>query len=105
MLTDRPGILCFQVPCNCYVFIVPLAWDSCFSKEDFDYDAFFRAYANLWLTRDSLQKVYQRINDNHPMPYLRTNATLQQFDEFLDFYGITEGDGMYLAPESRVSIW
>lgn len=74
-------------------------------KEDFDYDAFFRAYANLWLTRDSLQKVYQRINDNHPMPYLRTNATLQQFDEFLDFYGITEGDGMYLAPESRVSIW
>ena len=74
-------------------------------KEDFDYDAFFRAYANLWLTRDSLQKVYRRINDNHPMQYLRINATLQQFDEFLDFYDITEGDGMYLAPEDRVSIW
>ena len=39
------------------------------------------------------------------MLYLRINAMLQQFDEFLNFYGITEGDGMYLAPEDRVSIW
>ena len=38
------------------------------------------------------------------MCYLRINATLQQFDEFLDYYGITEGDGMYLAPEDRVAI-
>lgn len=74
-------------------------------KEGFDYDAFFRAYANLWLTKDSMQRVYARINDNHPMLYLRINATLQQFDEFLDLYGITEGDGMYLAPEDRVSVW
>ncbi len=74
-------------------------------KEDFDYDTFFRTYANIWLTKDSLQKVYARINDTHPMLYLRVNATLQQFDEFLNFYGITEGDGMYLAPEDRVSIW
>ena len=74
-------------------------------KEDFDYDAFFRAYADFWLTKDTLQKAYIRINDNHPMMYLRINATLQQFDEFLDFYGITEGDAMYLAPEDRVAIW
>ncbi len=39
------------------------------------------------------------------MGYLRINGTLQQYDEFLDFYGITEGDGMYLAPEDRVAIW
>ena len=37
--------------------------------------------------------------------YLRVNANLQQFDEFLNFYGITEGDNMYLAPEDRVAIW
>ena len=74
-------------------------------KADFDYDAFFRSYAGLWLTKDSLQMAYSRLNDNHPMPYLRINATLQQFDEFLDFYGIAEGDGMYLAPEDRVNIW
>ena len=74
-------------------------------KEGFDYDAFFRAYANIWLTKDTLQMAYRRINDAHPMAYLRINATLQQFDEFMDCYGVQEGDGMYLAPEERVAIW
>ena len=74
-------------------------------KENFDYDAFFRAYAGLWLDKDTLQMIYRRINDVHPMGYLRVNCTLQQFDEFLNCYGITEGDGMYLAPEDRVNIW
>ena len=46
-----------------------------------------------------------RLIDVHPMNYLRVNATLQQYDEFLNFYGITEGDNMYLAPEDRVAIW
>ena len=74
-------------------------------KTEFDYDVFFRSYAGLWMIKDSLQMAYARLDDNHPMGYLRTNCTLQQFDEFLDFYGITEGDGMYLAPEARVNIW
>lgn len=74
-------------------------------KENFDYDAFFRAYADLWLTKDTLQRAYTRIYDMHPMSYLRINATLQQYDEFLNFYDIKEGDGMYLAPEDRVAIW
>ena len=74
-------------------------------RENFDYDAFFRAYADLWMYKESLQRVYLRINDVHPLPYLRVNCTLQQYDEFLDFYGITEGDSMYLAPENRVNIW
>ena len=72
---------------------------------DFDYDKFFRTYANVWLTKETLQAAYAGINDLHPMPYLRVNATLQQYQEFLDCYGITEGDGMYLAPEDRVTIW
>ena len=74
-------------------------------KDNFDYDAVFRAFAEAWLTKDTLQMAYARINDNHPMCYLRINCTLQQFDEFLNYYGITEGDGMYLAPEDRVAIW
>ena len=74
-------------------------------KPEFDYDVFFRSYAGLWMIKDSLQMAYARLNDSHPMGYLRINGTLQQFDEFLNFYGITEGDGMYLAPEDRVSIW
>lgn len=72
---------------------------------DFDYDKFFRSVADMWLTKNTLQRVYMMINDVHPMGYLRINCTLQQFDKFLDFYGITKGDGMYLAPEDRVIIW
>jgi putative endopeptidase len=74
-------------------------------KEDFDYDAFFRAFADIWLEKGTLQSAYMGINNVHPMSYLRINCTLQQFDEYLNFYGITEGDNMYLAPEDRVNIW
>ena len=74
-------------------------------KPDFDYDLFFRTFAHDYLTKDTLQMTYLRINDVHPICCLRINATLQQYDEFLNFYGITEGDGMYLAPDARVNIW
>ena len=83
----------------------PVWHDKAGPESLFDYDAFFRAFADVWLTKDTLQMAYIRINDVHPMDYLRVNCTLQQFDEFLDFYGITEGDGMYLAPADRVIIW
>ena len=28
-----------------------------------------------------------------------------QFDEFYETYGIQPGDGMYLAPEDRITVW
>ncbi len=74
-------------------------------KPDFDYDRFFRAYADRCATRETLDMAMARLEDEHPMNYLRINTNLQQYDEFLDFYGITEGDNMYLAPEDRVAIW
>lgn len=75
-------------------------------KENFDYDAFFRAYANLWIRVRYIEGIRNALlSDPHPLEYIRVNTTLQQFDEFLDFYGIKEGDGMYLAPEDRVKIW
>ena len=43
--------------------------------------------------------------DSHPLEYMRINATLAQFEEFDDFYGIKEGDGMYIAPKDRLEIW
>ena len=45
------------------------------------------------------------MKDEHPLGSTRCNTSLQQFDEFLDSYGIKEGDGMYLSPEDRVNIW
>ena len=45
------------------------------------------------------------LSDPHLPGYARINTVLQQFDEFLDFYDINPGDGMYLAPEDRITIW
>ena len=75
------------------------------TKENFDYDKFFRAFADLWFVKENLMMARGGIENEHPLNYLRINCTLQQFDEFLDFYGITEGDKMYLSPEDRVNIW
>ena len=71
----------------------------------FDYDKLFRSFTDVWLVKQTIQSSYAQINDPHPMGYLRINCTLQQFDDFLNFYGIKKGDGMYLAPEDRVAIW
>ena len=73
--------------------------------DGFDYDRYFRAYSNLWRKQSTLAWERSDINDAHPLSHLRINVTLQQFDEFLHTYGVREGDGMYLAPEDRISIW
>lgn len=73
--------------------------------EDFDYDTFFRSYADIWRNQSNMYRTQILQKDTHSMGYLRINSVLQQFDEFLDFYGITEGDGMYLAESDRVLIW
>lgn len=75
-------------------------------EPDFDYDVFFRRYANVWkeLASPSLEN-YWLTRDTHPLNYLRTNVTLQQFEKFYETYDVKEGDGMYLAPKDRVSVW
>ncbi len=72
----------------------------------FDYDRFFRAFADLWCCISTPEfEQYRIAADEHPLAYLRANVTLQQFEKFYETYGIKEGDGMYLAPEERVSVW
>ena len=75
-------------------------------RPDFDYDLFFRSYAELWrkICTEKVERLYAG-NDVHPLAFLRTNVTVQQFDEFLNTYDVKEGDGMYLAPENRIIIW
>jgi putative endopeptidase len=72
---------------------------------DFDYDLFFRSYASLWVYQTSFMMENHRAQDEHPIGFLRTNVTLQQFDKFFETYGIGPGDGMYLAPEDRILVW
>ena len=74
--------------------------------EGFDYDLFFRSYAEHWERMDSKQNQMDAIRiDTHPLMYIRCNYTLMQFEEFYEIYDIQPGDGMYLAPEQRIVIW
>ncbi len=75
-------------------------------QADFDYDAFFRQFATVWRMQGLPAYLVTLVaQDTHPMRYMRVNATLAQFDDFIDFYVIQPGDGMYVAPEDRVAVW
>ena len=75
-------------------------------ESGFDYDLFFRTLASNWRCLTSIEtEAYCVEQDSHPLPYLRTNAVVVQFEEFHRTYGTREGDGMYLAPEYRLEVW
>lgn len=74
--------------------------------KDPDYDAFFRSYANQWVkVADYSTLAESTETDTHAPNKLRCNLVLTNFQEFYDTYGISEGDGMYTAPEERIQIW
>ena len=75
-------------------------------EEGFDYDKFFRNFAKTWRTITTSQNEYYTLSqDTHPLPYLRVNAVVQQFQEFYDTYDVKKRDGMYLSPEKRLEVW
>ena len=72
----------------------------------FDYKKFFEAFATNWRGIYPVEfEQFLNYNDPHPKFYLRTNVTVQQFDEFYETYDIKPGDNMYLAPEERICVW
>lgn len=71
----------------------------------FDYDAFFRAYAEMWRCHRTFMMETLYNGDSHPTGMLRTNVTLMQFDEFQRTYDIQPGDGMYLPADERITVW
>lgn len=74
--------------------------------ENPDYQAFFKAYANVWRrTMSREMAAYLSNNDVHSNPKIRVNRTVVNFDEFYKAFGIEETDGMYVHPEERVAIW
>ena len=74
--------------------------------DDFDYAAFFEQYARVWKETITPEfEYYLMRQDTHPLCYLRTNVTLQQFDEFYDTYDVQPENIMYLAEEDRILVW
>ena len=73
--------------------------------KSFDYDRYFRSYAELWRMQSTISTERYDVSNEHPLRHLRVNTVVQQFDEFLDTCGVREGDLMYLAPEDRMDLW
>ena len=75
-------------------------------KEHVDYRAFFESFAKAWRNLIVWEvEYYSLTGDAHPPHHIRVNTVVQQFPQFYETYGITEGDGMWLKPEDRVPVW
>lgn len=74
--------------------------------QSFDHDKYFRQNARVWATQVT-EKFERNLleRDVHPANYLRVNVGLQQFDEFNKTYDVKPGDGMYVEPDKRISVW
>ena len=67
---------------------------------------FFLAYAAVWASNIRPAAALQLTQmDVHSLGRNRVNVALPQVTEFIDAFGIQEGDGMWLAPEKRVVLW
>ena len=74
--------------------------------EEPDYEALFRSMANAWASTSyrSIQE-YLAVADLHAPDKLRVNRVLQTIPEFYETFDIKEGDGMWVDPADRVSLW
>lgn len=75
-------------------------------QENFDYDTFFKQIAIIQKEARYKEAEQEYVATNeHPVEAYRCNIPVQNYDKFIEFYNIKEGDGMYLAPEDRIGVW
>ena len=71
-----------------------------------DYPAYFMNWARVWCMKIKEEFIrLQLTNDVHSPNVLRANMQPRNFPEWYEAFGVKEGDGMYLPPEKRISIW
>ena len=71
-----------------------------------DYASYFKNWAKVWCMKGKPQYIqYLLVNDVHGPAELRANMQPRNFPEWYSVFSVKEGDGMYLPPEKRVSIW
>lgn len=69
-------------------------------------EALFTNYAVTWREKQLDTAVLNQLeSDEHSPAVIRVNAILATLDEFYETYGVSEGDGMYIAPDKRISRW
>lgn len=83
-----------------------LVMDLAAKNPDFDYKAFFKNAATLFMmtTSSGLYASYFA-SDVHPYGRVRANCMVGSADMFYGAYGIVEGDGMYVEPSKRPLVW
>ena len=67
---------------------------------------FFASWAAGWRQVIRSEEAIRRLaTDPHSPNEFRTNAIARNLDAFHEAFGVSEQDGMWMAPQERVSIW
>jgi putative endopeptidase len=74
-------------------------------SDDIDIEEMLRQMAKIWAQVAPETLLYALLADTHPLNYLRVNVSAQMYESVYETFGITEDDGMYLAPENRIVFW
>ena len=66
----------------------------------------FENYARIWCEKKEASALLDQIEyDAHSPEVIRVNAILSAIDEFYTTYHVSPSDGMYIAPNDRISRW
>lgn len=66
----------------------------------------YRSFAAIFASKMTPQLLLQSVQtDPHPIMQARVNGALSATDSFYEAYDVEDGDGMYVAPEQRVTLW
>ena len=66
----------------------------------------FENYARIWCEKTTDDNIVDSLAyDVHSPAMVRVNAILSTNEAFYETYDVSEGDGMYIAPENRISRW
>lgn len=71
-----------------------------------DYKALYTSVARAW-AGTSFREYAEYLSqvDVHSNGKIRVNRVLVNFPEFYEAFDITKGDGMYVPPEERITVW
>ena len=79
---------------------------SSLANTDEDRRLLFESFAGIWCEKDTDDMIIRQLAyDEHSPAVVRVNSILSTLDAFYETYDVQEGDGMYIAPENRISRW
>ena len=69
-------------------------------------ERYFYGWATIWGSMSTDKQLIRQIKtDPHSPGEFRTNGTVVNMPEFVDLFGVTSEDGMYIEPDKRIKIW